>query len=197
MSKIITISRQFGSGGRTIGKLVAEALKIPCYDQDIIEKVAVQSGFDKNIIAEKGEYAASSNWFGNALSSVTNAPGTLNVQDNLWVAQRAVILELAQKGPCVFVGRCADYILQDKYALLRTYIYSDLESRKKRIIDVYGESSVSPEKRLREKDKRRTAYYRFYTDLEWGNPQNYDICLNSGTIGIQKCADILIDLYTS
>lgn len=194
MSKMITISRQFGSGGRTIGKEVAERLKIPCYDQEIIERVASESGYDKKIIEERGEYAQSSRWFGNALASSGNS-GRLSLQDSLWVSQRAVILDLAQKGPAVFVGRCADYILAEKYSLLRAFIYADTETRIRRIVENYGESPVAPEKRLKEKDKRRTAYYRYYTDLEWGDPANYDICLNSGALGIDKCCDILEALY--
>ena len=112
MSKIITISREFGSGGRTIGRKVAEKLGIPCYDQEIIEKIAQKSGFCEEFIREKGEYASSGSKFFNALSA-SYANG-LSMQDKLWIEQERVITEIAQKEDCVIIGRCADVILQGK-----------------------------------------------------------------------------------
>ena len=116
-------------------------------------------------------------------------------QDDLWNIQRNIILELAEKESCVIVGRCADYILKDKANCLRVFIYSDMESRAKRIVEQYGEQKDSPEKRLRDKDKRRATYYRFYTDTKWGNVHNYHIALDSGALGIEKCVDVITDLY--
>jgi hypothetical protein len=107
---VITISREFGSGGRTIGKEVANKLGIPCYDQEIIERLAEESGFSKDYIEDKGEYANHKNWFANAFASSGTHHGSSN-QDYLWVLQRRIILDLAKQGPCVIVGRCADYIL--------------------------------------------------------------------------------------
>lgn len=92
-------------------------------------------------------------------------------------------------------GRCADYILRDKYDLLKVFIHADMKYRAKRIVEVYGEREESPEQRLREKDKRRAAYHRFYTDMKWGHAQNYDITLNSGTLGIERCVKIIKELY--
>ena len=105
------------------------------------------------------------------------------------------IEELAAKESCVIVGRCADYILKDKADLLKVFIHADIEKRAKRIVEVYGESDESPEKRLLDKDKRRKAFYQFYTDLEWGNVNNYHLALDSGEIGIEKCIDIICSLY--
>ena len=102
---------------------------------------------------------------------------------------------MAEKGPCVIVGRCADYILRDEADYLRVFIYADMEKRAERIVSVYGEQADSPEKRLRDKDKRRAAYYQYYTDTKWGKTQNYDITLNSGTIGLDRCAQIIASLY--
>ncbi len=195
MNKIITISREFGSGGRTIGKKAAEALGIPCYDHDIIERVAEESGFAKEYIAEHGEYKTYGNWLGNAFATVNSSMGGLSNGDALWIVQRKIILDLAAQGPCVFVGRCADYILRDKAELLKVFIYANMSERAKRIVEVYGETAESPEKRLKNKDKRRAAYYKFYTDTEWGTAKNYTICLNSGEIGVDKCAEIIVDLY--
>ncbi|MBQ9758098.1 MAG: cytidylate kinase-like family protein [Clostridia bacterium] len=191
-NKIITISREFGSGGRTVAKEVAQKLGIPCYDQEIIEQLSEKSGLAKDFIKERGEYTTGGNWFTNALSS-NNYGGS--IQDKLWLLQRNLILELAEKGPCVFVGRCADYILKDRRDCLKVFIHADMEKRIERIVTHYGESSVAPEKRLRDKDKRRKAYYQLYTDSEWGVAQHYDISLNSGKLGIEKCVEIIADLY--
>ena len=174
-NRIITVSRQFGSGGRTIGKEVAERLGLKCYDAEIIEKVAEQSGMSKEYIAECGEYTSY----------------------RTWVAQNKIILDIAREGPCVIVGRCADYILRDEADLLKVFIHADMAKRAERIVKLYGENSETPEKRLRDKDKRRAAYYKFYTELEWGDAIHYDVALDSGKLGISKCVDVIVDLYNT
>jgi cytidylate kinase len=191
-NRIITISREFGSGGRTIGKQLAAKLGIPCYDAELIEKIAEESGFSKEYIAENSEYSAGGHWLSNALSRDRNGH---SYQDDIWVLQRKIILDLAEKESCVIVGRCADYILKDKADCLRVFIHSDLESRAKRIVEQYGERDEAPMKRLQDKDKRRAAYYQFYTEMEWGEARNYHIALDSGALGIKKCVEILADLY--
>jgi len=190
--KIITISREFGSGGRTIGKEVAKRLQIPCYDQEFIEHVAAESGYAKEYIAEHGEYTGG--WLSNAFSNPSTVYGPIG-KDYVWIIQREFILGLAQKEPCVIVGRCADYILQDRNDVLKVFIHASMQVRAERIVKVYGERDQSPEKRLKEKDKRRAAYYRYYTDMEWGIAKNYDIALDSGTLGIETCVDLIVDLY--
>lgn len=192
-NKIITISREFGSGGRTIGRQLAKKLGISCYDSELIEKIAEKSGFAKEFIAEKSEYTAGSNWLSRGLSGRDYLGHSY--QDDLWIIQQNIIIELAQKESCVIVGRCADYILRDKADCLRVFIHSDMEERAKRIVEQYGESKNSPQKRLKDKDKRRAAYYQFYTDMKWGDVHNYHIALNSGELGIDKCVDILANLY--
>ena len=193
MNRVITISREFGSGGRTIGKEVAERLGIPCYDQELIEKSEEKSGLAKEFIAERGEYTLRGGWLANAFAD--RSLNGLSVQDYLWTIQRKTIIELAEKSDCVIVGRCADYILADKARLLKVFIHASIESRAKRIVEKYGESSEAPEKRLRDKDVRRSAYYHFYTDIEWGIAKNYDIALDSGTLGIDRCVDIIVSLF--
>ena len=189
--RIITISREFGSGGRTIGKKVAQPLNIPCYDSELIQQVAEESGFDQDYIKEAGEYAPGGFW-----SSVfSHQKGGPSNADYLWKIQYQIITDLAEKGPCVIVGRCADYILRDKADCLRVFIHADMDFRAKRIVEVYGEREESPQQRLKDKDMRRAAYYRFYTDLKWGSAQNYDITLNSATLGIEKCAELIHGLY--
>ena len=122
------------------------------------------------------------------------AQGPTN-EDVLWDLQYKVITELAEKGPCVIVGRCADYILRDKADCLKVFIHADMAFRAERIVKVYGEREQSPEQRLRDKDKRRAAYHRFYTDMKWGHAQNYHITLNSGVLGIDRCAEIICELF--
>ena len=190
-NRIITISREFGSGGRTIGKRTAEALGIPCYDRELIQKLAAKSAFSEVYIEDTGESAPG----GFLASAFSHRYGEPNNADYLWKVQYQVITELAEQGPCVIVGRCADYILQDKADCLRVFIHADMKFRARRIVEEYGEREASPEQRLREKDKRRAAYHRFYTDMKWGHAQNYDLTLNSGTLGIDRCVDIIRGLY--
>lgn len=193
MKRIITISREFGSGGRTIGKGVAEKLGIPCYDHEVIEQLVERSGFDADYVKSQSEYAPNGSLFANALNA-GNFCGLSN-QDKLWTMQRQIIEELGEKENCVIVGRCADYILRDRADCLKVFIHRDFQSRAERIVQVYGETEVPTEKRLKEKDKRRAAYYQFYTDQKWADLANYHIVLDSGVIGIEKCIDIIADLY--
>jgi cytidylate kinase len=118
-----------------------------------------------------------------------------STQDYLWEIQQKVILKLAEEQSCVIVGRCADYILKDKADCLNVFIHSDMDKRAERIVNKYGERTDTPQKRLKDKDARRRAYYQFYTGEKWGNIKNYHITLNSGVLGIEKCVDILKDLY--
>ncbi len=188
---IITISREFGSGGRTIGKMVAEKLSIPCYDADLIVEIAKQSGFEENYIKEAGEYTPGG--FLEAL--LTNRSSGLTNEDILWQIQCDTITALAQKGSCVIVGRCADFILKDTPNVLKVFIHADMEFRSKRIVEVYGERVESPEQRLKDKDKRRSTYYRFYTGQKWGQLRSYDLTLNSGILGIEKCAELICSIF--
>ena len=189
-NRVVTISREFGSGGRTIGRRLAEELGIPCYDAELIQKLAQESGFSESYIRDAGEYAP-----GGYLSLLSNRAFALTNEDVLWELQYQVITGLAEKGPCVIVGRCADYILRDTADCLKVFIHADMDFRAKRIVEVYGEREQSPEQRLRDKDKRRAAYHRFYTNMKWGHAQNYHICLDSGKLGIDACVAILKQLY--
>ena len=194
--KIITISREFGSGGRTVGHLVAEKLGIPFYDKELVDQVALESGFAPKFVEEHGEHAPGRSLFSYAFAP-QGVPGIMNgmsTADFLWNIQCSVILQLADKGPCVIVGRNADYILKDREDVLHAYIHADKAFRADRIVRLYGESEKSPEARLAEKDKRRHVNYQHYTGRVWGTAQNYDICLNSGTVGVEECAQIIVDL---
>ena len=194
--KIITISREFGSGGRTIGKLTAEKLGIPYYDKALVKQVALETGFDEGYIEQQGEYASTKSLF-SYLFSPGQAPGAmdgLSANDFLWVMQRKVILELAEKGPCVIVGRCSDYILRDREDCLHVFIHADPKKRAERVLRLYGETEQSPEKRLEDKDQKRRLNYKHYTDRVWGMAQNYHITLDSGVIGIENCVKLITDL---
>ena len=191
--KIITISRQFGSGGRSIGKAVAEQLQLPYYDKELIKQVAEKTGFDPKYIEEHGEYAPGKTMF--SLFSMNAGPsdimGGMSAADFLWVMQQQVILELAEKGPCVIVGRCADFILKDRPDALHVFIHADEEFRAARIVRLYGESEKTPKARLNDKDKRRSVNYKHYTSREWGNYHNYHLSLDSGAVGIDRCISII------
>ena len=191
VNRIITISREFGSGGRTIGRKVAEKLGIPCYDAELIQKIAEESGYTADYIKEESEYAPEG-WLSTVFTDRTMG---LTNQDKLWSIQCRVIEELAQKGPCVIVGRCADYILRGKADCLNVFIHASMEKRAERIVNEYGERKERPEQRLKDKDKRRAAYHRFYTDMKWGHAQNYHVCLDSGELGIGRCVELISQLY--
>lgn len=197
--RIITISREFGSGGRTIGKMVAEQLGIAYYDKELVKQVAVETGFDEKYIEQEGEYAPVKSWLAYAFSSrgTQGAMNGMSADDFLWAIQHKVITQLAQKEPCVIVGRCADYILKDRQDCLHVFVHAGLAARADRIVRLYGESENSPEKRLEEKDKKRRIYYKHYTDREWGMAQNYHLSLDSGVIGLKKCADVIVRLAQS
>lgn len=191
--KIITISRQFGSGGRTIGKKLAEELGIKCYDAEIIDRIAEESGYAKEYIEDKSEYSSYTSFLGQALSA-RDYKGNTNA-DNIWFIQKKVIEDIASKQSCVIVGRCADYILKDNKEVLKVFIHSSLDNRAKRIVEQYGQTDKDPISRLKDKDKRRASYYELYTDIKWGDANNYDISLDSGSLGIDKCVQILKELY--
>ena len=191
--KIITISREFGSGGRTVGHLIAEKLGIPFYDKELVDQIALESGFAPKFVEENGEHSPGSSLFSYAFAP-QGVPGVMNglsTADFLWNIQCSVILQLAEKGPCVIVGRNADYILKDREDALHVYVYADKEFRADRIVRLYGESEKAPEARLNEKDKRRRVNYQHYTGRTWGQSQNYNVCLDSGVLGVEQCADIV------
>lgn len=188
---IITISREFGSGGRTIGKAVARKLGIPCYDAELITEMAKQSGFAEDYVREAGEYAP-----GGLLNSMfTSRAGGPTNEDILWQIQCNMVAQLAKKGPCVIVGRCGDYILRDRPDVLKVFVHADMAFRAKRIVEVYGQREESPEQRLKDKDKRRSTYYRFYTGRKWGQLDTYDLMLNSGILGIEKCTELICTIF--
>lgn len=191
MVRIITISREFGSGGRTVGKEVAACLGIPCYDRELIEKVAEETGYAREFVEEESEYAPSANDL--AYMFLSRGFDGLSNADRIWIEQRKIIEKLANDGPCVIVGRCADYILKDRSDCLHVFVYADKTFRAERIVKQYGETGVEPRKRLQEKDKKRKLNYKYFTDREWGKRENYHLSIDSGFFGIEKAVSIIVD----
>ena len=199
MNTIITIGREFGSGGREIGSKLAEKYGIPFYDKELLEEAAKHSGICEELFVKHDESCSNSFLYSLVMGTYPMTPdGRINpempLNHRIFLAQFETIKKLAT-GPCVIVGRCADYILRDRADCLKVFIHRDFQSRAERIVQVYGETEVPTEKRLKEKDKRRAAYYQFYTDQKWADLANYHIVLDSGVIGIEKCIDIIADLY--
>lgn len=193
--KIITVSREFGSGGRSIARIVAEKLGYDYYDSELVERVAKETGFAQEYIADAGEYAPGKSMLSYAFSSGTPHTGaSMNATDYLWSVQCRIIMELAEKGNCVIVGRCADYILRDRDDCFNVFIHADNDYKAKRIVELYGVRDKSPEKRLSEKDAKRKVNYKYFTGREWGVPENYHLCLNSSYFGHDECAEIIAEI---
>ena len=193
--KIITISREFGSGGRTIGRRVAEELGIPFYDKELVDQIALESGFAPKFVEENGEHSPGLSRLSYAFAP-QGVPGVMNglsTADFLWNIQCSVILQLADKGPCVIVGRNADYILKDREDVMDVFIHAETPFKAERIVRLYGESEKSPETRLAEKDKRRRLNYQHYTGRTWGAAQKYEMCLCSSMLGIDQSVKIIVD----
>lgn len=197
MSKtIITISREFGSGGRSIGKAVAETLNIPYYDKELIKQVAQKTGFAEEYVENAGEYAPGKSIF-SYLSFGTgrsDAMGGMNVSDYLWCMQRQTILDITEKESCVIVGRCADFILKDNPDAFHVFVHANPAFRAERIVRLYGESEKKPEERLDEKDTKRSVNYKHFTGREWGKCQNYHLALDSSVLGIDRCVSLIVEL---
>lgn len=192
-NRIVAISREFGSGGRTIGREVASKLGISCYDSELIEKIAEESGLAKEYVEKHGEDAVSDSLYANAMAGRDRTGQS--VSDKMWLAQRKVILELAEREPCVIVGRCADSILREYAGCLTVFVHASEEQRAERIVSVYGQREQSPNQRLRDKDQRRKAYYELYTGTHWGQAENYALCLDSGKIGMEGCVHMIAEAY--
>lgn len=194
--KIITISRQFGSGGHTVGQLVAQKLGVPLYDKALVEKVAEESGFVPKFVEDNSEHAPSKSIFSYAFAP-QGIPGIMNgmsTGDYLWHIQCKTILKLADEGPCVIVGRNSDYVLKDRKDCLHVFIYADMETKAKRVLERYGKTDKKVETRITEKDKRRSVNYQHYTGRIWGAAENYDICLNTGLLSLEDAADIIVEV---
>ena len=199
MSKklLITIARQYGSGGREIGELVAKKLGIPIYDKEIITEAAARGNLSEEVIKKTDECATNSLLYTLAMGS--NLVGTtmhfgykMPLNDKLFILQSDLIRDYAEAGSCVIIGRCSDYVLRDEENILRIFVYGDLEHRKARVAERHPELKSSQIiDTINKTDKRRSTYYNFYTGNKWGKYDNYDIAINSSTLGIEGTADMI------
>lgn len=190
--KIITISREFGSGGRFIGEEIAKKLGYEFYDKTIIGKIAEETGFSEKFIEEKAEYAPTKNIFSYAFVG-RNSSG-MSIEDYLNSVQRKIILDAVEKGPCVIVGRCADYILKDREDSVNVFIHGEMKNKLERIKRIYNLSTKEAEKLIQETDRKRSINYKYYTEQIWGKSQNYTLTLNSSKLGYDKVIDIICNL---
>ena len=192
---VITISRQYGSGGRFVGRKLAEALNIPFYDKELITMAAEESGMSRELFEKADEKASNSLLYTLSMNSyllhgMAGVPD-LPLNDKVFLVQSEVIRKIADKGPCVIVGRCADYILRELPNCVNVYIYSDMEDRVARATTYYNLSADRAKEQIQKTDKKRATYYNFYTNLKWGRAENYDLSLNSAKIGIDGCVDVI------
>ena len=185
--KIITISREFGSGGRFIGEEVAKKLGFACYDKNIIGQIAEKSGLAPEYIRESAELSPKKGLFAYAFAG-RDITGK-SVEDLVYETQRKVILELAEKESCVIIGRNADFILKDRDDVLNVFIYGDLPEKVERICRLYHVSEQEAVRMMADIDKRRMTNYNFYTEQKWGKASNYTVCLNSSRIGYERCEE--------
>ena len=189
--RIITVSREFGSGGRFIGEEVAKKLGIAYYDKNIISQIAEKSGLAPEYIQESAELSPKKGLFAYALAG-RDITGK-SVEDMVYEAQRKVILELADKEPCVIIGRNADYILKDRDDILNIFIHGDMPEKIQRITRLYKVEEQEAVKMMTDTDKRRMTNYNFYTEQKWGKASNYTLCLNSSQLGYDRCEAIIIE----
>ena len=194
---VISISREFGSGGRLIGKRLAARLGIPCYDRTIIQKTSEKSGLSPDFIARAEERARSRFHLSIApigIGHTTFPHHGVPVSHQAFFAQAEVIRELADEGPCVIVGRCSDYVLGNRPECLKVFVYADLPSRIERCVEEYHISADDMERRVTLMDRGRANYYNYYTGHTWGDMRRYDLTLNSSTTGIEGAVDLIIAL---
>lgn len=198
-SKIITITRQYGSGGHDIGEALSERLGIAFYDKELITLAARESGVSPEVFEHADEQAANSLLYslsvglynyGNGFSSTM---GDLPVNDQLYILQHKIIKEKAESEVFVIVGRCADYILRNRDNVVKVFIYADLESRMKRAVDKKGIEPARAKQAVTKADKNRANYYSFYSGQKWGNTENYDLCINTTNLSVEQAADLILD----
>ncbi len=189
--RIITISREFGSGGRFIGEEVAKKLGIAYYDKNVINEIAEESGLSPEYIQENAELSPKKGLFAYAFAG-RDITGK-SVEDMVHDAQRRVILDLTEKESCVIIGRNADYILKDRDDVLNVFIHGNMPEKTQRIIRLYNVDEKKAVKMMADTDKRRMTNYNFYTEHKWGKASNYTLCLNSSQLGYDRCEKIIME----
>lgn len=189
MPKIITIAREYGSGGRLIAQKVAQKLNLVYYDNEVIDLAAKELGFDIDTIRKAAEEKSSSFMY-----TMSSSAFTLPLNDQVFTTQSKIIRHLAQHDSCIIVNGCADYVLEDFDNVLTVFIHAPFESRVKRVKDEYKEEHDDYQKYVRKKDKGRSNYYNYYTTKKWGQLKNFDLTINSD-LGIDLAADMIVEYY--
>ena len=185
---VITVSREYGSGGRYIGKLIANKLGIKLYDKNFITKVALETGLSE-------EYIKNNEQKRETLAGLNNGYYVgLNNSDELFIKEAELIKQIAEKESCVIIGRCADFILKDRKDVLKVFVYNDMENKIKRATEFYGLDKKKAEKEIKNINKLRANHYKYYTEQEWNNHANYDICVNSDELGVEKAAELICNM---
>lgn len=189
--RIITIAREYGSGGRLIGQEVAKALNLVYYDNEVIDMAALELGIDINTIRKAAEQKSSGFMY-----TLSTTRFDLPLNDQVYTAQSRIIRHLANHDSCIIVNGCADYILEDYDEVIKVFIHAPIDSRVKRVKELYGEKHEDYEKYIKRRDKKRANYYDYYTSNKWGQLKNFDITINSD-IGIEEVTRILVDIYNN
>ena len=192
-NRIVTISREFGSGGRTIGKAVAQKLGIPCYDAEIIQKIAQESGFSAELFVQSDEKKRFFSLTSIFTSNFGGDSDNYMSDKNLFNIQCSTIRNIAEQGSAVIVGRCSDYVLRDSGCTLDVFLTSSDEVRAARIMEREGLTKEKALELMERRDKARADYYNYYTFGNWGVASTYDLCLDSGLLGIEGTADFIIE----
>ena len=185
MKTIITIGREYGSGGRIIAQRLSEKLGLPFYDKEVIQGVAQKTGFAENFVRDAERRPTNSFMYDLYFST-----HSLSIPDQVFIAQSGVIKDLAEKGGCVIVGRCADYILRERKELLRTFVYAPLDQRVIRARDEYHDKEDNLEGFVVRQDKQRASYYNYFTSIRWGDRKSYDLCVSSA-LGLDTAVEII------
>ncbi|MDF2907011.1 MAG: hypothetical protein K0R34_2332 [Herbinix sp.] len=193
---VITIARGYGSGGRTIGKMLSEELGIPYYDRDLLRFASDDSGINEQLFAKADEKLKKSLLFKiakNIYKGELIPPDSDDFvsNDNLFNYQAKIIKELAETETCIIIGRCADFVLKDYPNVVRLFVHAPLQDCIDTLVDMTGKSEKEVEKQILEIDKHRADYYKYYTGREWENAKHYDLCLNSSKLGFGKCVEIV------
>jgi len=196
--RIITIGRECGSGGHTIGKLVAQRLGIAFYDKEIVEMVAAKTKLSPDFIAAHGEYfrnGSIGHIFGYGARFAAAVQTQSSIQDQMHFVQTELIREIAEKEPCVIVGRCADYILREREDCLNVFIHSAMPYKVERSVREHDMEEKEAVAILTKRDKSRSHHYNFYTSQTWGMAKNYHLSLDSGTLGLDRCVQLICAAY--
>ena len=193
-NRVITISREFGSGGRLIGQKLAEKLGVPMYDKTILDRIAEESGFSREMMEEAEKKALHGFLYSlsSAFGTGETGPESLSLNERFFLAQFDTIREVAEEGSCVIVGRCADYILRGYPEVTNVFLYAEEGDKIKRAVEEYGVPEKDVKKIMHDTDKARANYYHYHTGRKWGDPVNYNLCIDTGYIGIDDIVDLIL-----